>query len=116
MPAKNTNRPPVSDHKKKKAKATKVQKSVALNQPIEVKVDGKAWSIKPSAVDDFELLEDLDAIDSGDPARIPKVMRRLLGNEQYAAAIEALRGKNGVVSIEHAAKFFYKIVEAINPN
>lgn len=120
MTENTSNRPPVSDHKpkgpKKGKKAAKVQKGLAQGKAIEVEVNGKAWTVSPSAVDDFELLEDLDAIDSGNVGRIPKVLRRVLGSEQYPAALDSLRGKNGVVSIDAAATFFYKIFEAINPN
>lgn len=118
MPENTSNRPPVSDHKPKakKSKAQKVQKAQAKGKPIELEVDGAIWKIRPDAADDFELLEDLDAIDSGNVGRIPKVLRRVLGEEQYPRAIESLRGKNGVVSVTDAATLFYKIFEAINPN
>lgn len=118
MPENTSKRPPVSDHKKKavKSKASKVQKAQAKNEPIEVEVEGSVWLINANAADDFELLEDLDAIDSGHVGRIPKVLRRILGPEQYPRAIESLRGKDGIVSVTDAATLFYKIFEAINPN
>lgn len=118
MTENTSNRPPVSDHKPKakKSKAAAVQKAQAQGKPLVLKINGVKWTVDPDAADDFELLEDLDVIDSGNPARIPKVLRRILGEEQYPKALEALRDDKGRVSVTDAAQFFYKIFEALNPN
>ena len=114
-------RPPVQDHKPKakksgKKKASAARKAAALGEDIVVEIDGQTWTVSSHVLDDFELLEDLDAIDSGNPARLPKVLRKMLGQEQYAKVMNTLRDEHGVVRVEKAADFFYAVMTQANPN
>lgn len=108
-------RPPVHDHKPK-AKKKDTRKAAALGEDLTVEFAGSEWTVAASALDDFELLEDLDALDSGNPARLPKVLRRMLGDEQYKRALDALRDGNGRVSVEKGAEFFTAVMTQANPN
>ena len=83
---------------------------------IEVTVNGLDLTIDPDALDDFELLDDLNALDQDEDAtRLPSLLRRLLG-DQYRPAIDSLRGENGRVSVEAGMNFLQEVMEAINPN
>ena len=48
--------------------------------------------------DNYELLELLTRLDSGDRSVLPKVLEIVLGKEQTAALKEHLRAKNGKVA------------------
>lgn len=52
---------------------------------------GFAYELEESVLDDYELLEDLCAIDKGENARIVAVTRKLLGDEQLSRLKEHLR-------------------------
>lgn len=65
---------------------------------------GFAFSIDDDALDDFELLEDLNRLDSGAAQVVPDIVRRLLGAEQLGAMREHLRGENGRVKVTAAAQ------------
>lgn len=108
-------RPPVHDHKPK-AKKKDNRKAAALGEDLTIEFAGSEWTVAASALDDFELLEDLDALDSGNPARLPKVLRRMLGDDQYKRALDALRDGNGRVSVEKGAEFFTAVMTQANPN
>jgi len=78
-------------------------------------VRGIALNITPDALDDFELLDDMAAVQNKDGSRLPSVFRRLVG-DQYQEVLDALRGENGRVSIETAVSFIQETLEAVNPN
>lgn len=100
----------------RKPSAAEVQKAEALGTTVTVEFEGAEWEVTANALNDFELLEDIDAIDSGNPARLPKVLRRMLGEDQYRKALDALRDDAGVVRVEKGVEFFYAIAAAVNPN
>ena len=100
----------------RKPSAAEAQKAEALGTTVTVELEGVEWQVTASALNDFELLEDIDAVDSGNPARLPKVLRRMLGEDQYPKALDALRDEEGIVRVEKAAEFFYAIAAAVNPN
>lgn len=58
---------------------------------------GFEYSLDPEALDDYELLEELCAIDNGDTSRITVAAERLLGNEQMKKLKEHLRNEKGRV-------------------
>ena len=80
-------------------------------------VNGKDWSVPADALDDFELLDDLNALEQrNDATRLPSVLRRLLG-DQWRDAMETLRDKDsGRVSVEAGSKFVMDLMGALNPN
>jgi len=76
-------------------------------------VNGCDWTVSPDALDDFELLDDLGEVEAGNAARLPRVLRRLLG-DQYRDALEALRDADtGRVRLEPATEFVQAIFEGI---
>lgn len=102
---KNAKKP--SDHKAKEFESDFLTATVA----------GKEWRIPKNAMDDFELLDDFNALEQrDDPTRLPSVLRRLLG-DQWRDAMEAIRDEEtGRVSIEAGAEFAGEIMEALDPN
>lgn len=87
---------------------------------VEVEVDGITLTIRGEVWDDFELIDALAEADSGTTAggmRLPAVLRMILGQEQFLAAMNHLRdAETGRVPIEKAKDFIVGIFEAVNPN
>lgn len=54
-------------------------------------------SVDEDVLDDMELLEDLADLDEQKAQALPRVIKRVLGEEQKAALYEFLRGGNGRV-------------------
>lgn len=94
-------------------------------KPAEEKSDGfihvtlheKEWLVPEEALDDFELLDDINSLEQrADASRMPSVLRRLLG-DQWSDAMEVLRDKDsGRVSVEAGSKFVWDLLEEMNPN
>lgn len=81
--------------------------------PLVAHVAGRDWTIDKDALDDFELLDDLGEIEAGNAARMPRVLRRLLG-DQYKAALDAIRDEGtGKVGVEAGAQFVRDLFEAL---
>ena len=76
---------------------------------------GQDWTVPTDALDDFELLDDLGALEDGNAARLPRIMRRLLGDD-YKKALDVIRDESGVVRIEPAAEFIQELLGGLNPN
>ena len=66
---------------------------------------GHEYTLTDDAKNDFEVLELLDDVESN-PARFPKLLRALLGPEQFDTWKENSRGENGRVSTTDAGEFF----------
>lgn len=98
------------DHKPKQVKP-KVEK-VAEGQ--KVTISGKSVVIASDALDDWELLEDLAAMQEGQNHKIPSVARRMFG-DSYTDALEQFRGKNGVVKASDFSAFVQRVFVALNP-
>lgn len=82
----------------------------------EIIIQGMKLRIAEDAKDDFELLDDLAAIQtSQEGGRFPRVLRRLVG-DQYDAVMEHLRGANGRVSLKDGIRFVTDLVKELNPN
>lgn len=81
-----------------------------------VEVRGETLTIPLDALDDFELLDDLDRLNEGETQRLPAVLRRLLGDD-YGRALDLLRDEGtGRVSLESGSGLVSEIFEALNPN
>ena len=104
MPAPSTAKKPQDHQPKAEAPKDRV-----------VTVDDQEWTVPAEALDDFELLDDLGALEDGNAARLPAVMRRLLG-EDYKRALNHLRGEDGRVRIEPASEFIAAIMQGLDPN
>ena len=80
-------------------------------------VAGREWTVPAGALDDFELLDDLNALEQReDGTRLPSILRRLLG-DQWRPAMDAIRDKEtGRVSVEAGGEFVSTLLGALNPN
>lgn len=110
------------DHKAK-AEKPKIDK-------VEIEVDGRTIpasrvaitgivvTVPDEALDDFEFLDDLRAMqDLQDASRVPSLLRRLVTVEDYRRVLDALRDqKTGRVSIEAGSTFVSTLIEALNPS
>lgn len=96
-----------ADHKPKKVEGEDIVATIA----------GKDWTVPADALDDFELLDDLNALEQRDDGtRLPSILRRLLG-EQWREAMDSIRDEaSGRVSIEAGGEFVKELMEALNPN
>jgi len=113
------------DHlsKVEKPKVEKVQITIGEGQ-AERTVDaqrtvirGITVTVADEALDDFELLDDLRAVDvDRNASRLPALLRRLVGDD-YREIMERLRDKDtGRVPIQSATEFIRSLMEALNPN
>ena len=75
---------------------------------------GFAFEIEEDALDDWELLDELAAVDEGDYKHITKVPKMLLGAEQTKALKEHLRGVDGRVSAQDMVTAINDIFEEVN--
>lgn len=72
--------------------------------------------VPDEALDDFEVLDDIRAIqDDNDMSRLPSLLRRLVG-AQYRDVLKALKGPNGRVTTEAGSTFVMDLLQALNPN
>ena len=93
-----------------------------------VTVRGHEWVIPAEALEDFELLDDLDRLGTNrDGTRLPAILRRLLPPlpspdgallpiDQWRAAMDVLRSPNGRVLPADGEKFIAELLEELNPN
>ncbi|HEY9467880.1 MAG TPA: hypothetical protein VIR54_32525 [Vicinamibacterales bacterium] len=83
-----------------------------------VTLDGVTVTVMDDALDDFELLDDLGELqrDKKQAARLPRILRQLVGDDSYHVVMDGLRGTNGRVSVTAASEWIKKLFEAINPN
>lgn len=98
------------DHKPKAAPKAKV-----VDGQLVAKVRNIDWKIPEENFDDFELMGWLHQSDTH-PELMPSILERLLGDEQYAKAMNLLRGSNGRVSAEDGIAFLEEIFEVFSPN
>ena len=117
------------DHQGKKPKVKEIEGGKVVTFPdLVVKgADGSAVmkdekpiplsvTVLNEALDDFELLDDLRAIDvDKNASRIPSLLRRLVG-DAYGTVMNALRNEKGRVQIEPAQLWLRDLMEALNPN
>ena len=80
-------------------------------------IHGKEWTIPGDALDDFELLDDINELEANqNAARLPSILRRLIG-DQWREAMDLLRNKDtGRVSLEDGGKFVEDVLKEIAPN
>jgi hypothetical protein len=99
------------DHKKQKPPVKDVDggKQVTLS--------GVTVTVDSDSLNDFELLDDLRAIDvDKNASRLPGILRKLVGDD-FSAVMDALRDeKTGRVTIEAGTEFVKDLFEVLNPN
>ncbi len=74
---------------------------------------GFEYKLDEESMDDYELLENLCAIDNGDSSKITASARQLLGEEQLKALKEHVRNEKGRVS---ASKMINEITQILGGN
>ncbi len=74
---------------------------------------GFEYKLNEENMDDYELLENLCAIDEGDASKITVSAKQLLGEEQLKALKDHVRNENGRVS---AAKMIEEITQILGGN
>ena len=87
--------------------------------PLTCTVRGIDITVAPDALDDWELMEVIAAVDSGDQAatmQMPAVVRRLLGDATYAQVKDALRDEAGRVRAEVMGEFIGELFTELAPN
>ena len=72
---------------------------------------GFEYNLDETALDDYELLEDLCELDNGNTVRTISALNRLLGTEQKDQLKEHLREENGRVP---ASKMMVEMAEIFN--
>lgn len=92
-------------------------KAPAADALMTAEVAGMTLTVDPAAMDDFELLDELARLDDGEAVRMPRVLRKLLGDKQMVVAMECLRDDDtGRVSLEVGAQFVRDLMAALRPN
>lgn len=102
-----------ADHlaKKEKAKAEKTDTG------WKVTLRGVTVDLPAEVFDDFELLDEIGAVEEGKGNRLPALLRRLVGQEQFGTVMDGLRDKKtGRVSVESGAEFLSEVIQAVSPN
>lgn len=117
------------DHQRKKPTVKDVDggKCVTFPDILARTADGKtiekdgntlplSVTVATVALDDFELLDDMRGMDDGNHARMPAMLRRLVGDD-YKAVLEAFRDREtGRVPITKVAPWVQELLGALNPN
>lgn len=81
-----------------------------------VAIRGIVVTVPEENLDDFEVLDDMRALnDNQDPSRMPALLRRLVGDD-FRRVLDALRGENGRVSVEDGSNYVLELIQALNPN
>lgn len=73
---------------------------------------GFAFALDDDVMDDYELLETLQAMDEGNTSEVVNMAALLLGKEQKNALKEHLRGENGRVPAGRMVSEILEILQA----
>lgn len=92
-------------------------KAAALDPPILITVRDVVWRVDPAIRDDFELFDDMVAVDEpGGMVRVPTILRRILG-DQFRQAMDVLRDPTTKrVSVEAGLSFAQELIAGLDPN
>ena len=94
-------------------KAPSDHKSKALDPETSrtLTVDGKPWSVDLTALASWDVMDDIGEMDAGNWTRAPRLLKALLGREQYAQARQTF-GKTH--TLEVGGKFASDLIVAVN--
>lgn len=85
------------------------------DEPILITVSGVELTVPRDVMDDIELIDDINSVDSGNMLAMPGLLRRVFG-DQYASLIEAIRDpETGKASMTKGADAIKQVFEAV-PN
>jgi hypothetical protein len=87
---------------------------LAADKPRVVTAQGVEVTIDPKIFDDYELVEESAQMQEN-PTIIVAMLHKILGS-QYEQVKEALRGDDGIVSVEAMAIFFAEVMQKAAPN
>lgn len=88
----------------------------STDDSLSVTFRGVDLQVPTEVLNDFELLDDLDALDQGDVTRLPRLLRRVAG-EKYRDLLETARdSKTGRVSIDEGGNLVAELLAALDPN
>lgn len=77
---------------------------------------GMNVTVDPDALDDFEMLDDIGELENGNAGRLPRILKRLVG-DQYRPLLDAARDKDTrKVSIEAGGEMVEVLMGALDPN
>lgn len=82
--------------------------------PIRVTVDGFEVEVaRETLADDLDTLEMLSDVDGGNVLAMPRLLRHVFGEGQYARVKAALAGEDGRTSLTAMSDFLGKVFSAI---
>lgn len=73
--------------------------------------DGFAYTIDPAVMNDMEFLEDLAEVDEN-PAKLPKLITKVLGKEQKKELYDHYRDENGRVPVDAISNAFVEMLKS----
>lgn len=86
------------------------------NELKELEFDGFKFKVNPDSIDDMEFLELADAVENvGDMSKYPALVKMLIGEEYYRAAVEHFKGKYGKFSATKCGEMFSSAIKALDP-
>lgn len=75
---------------------------------------GFEFEINEECLDDYEMIEELTKLGDNDPTRLPKAIKRLIGEEGHDRLKEHCRGANGIVSAKKMSAEMMEILRKSN--
>lgn len=86
-------------------------------EKVKVELRGHTWKVNRAALDDVEIMEQLVALETGNPRAIFSVMNATLGAGQVQKVKKLLADpETGITKFSDYSKFFQDLLEKINPN
>ncbi|MCC2031832.1 hypothetical protein [Microbacterium allomyrinae] len=110
------------DHKPKTAKPEKITVTVgegddARELPaLRVTVHDIEVTVLEEALNDFEVLDQSAQLQDRNAAAFPRLLRLLVGDDDWRRILDELRGVNGRVAVEDGVAFVSDLMQALNPN
>lgn len=86
-------------------------------EKVKVELRGHTWKVNRAALDDVEIMEQLVALETGNPRAIFSVMNATLGAGQVQKVKKLLADpETGITKFSDYSEFFQDLLEKINPN
>ena len=100
-----------------KAKSTEkpIHKAEKESELFTVSSHGVTAEVELEKFDDLELFDMIDDVDSGNPFKMAKIMRRIFG-KQHKKVLNGLRSKKGIVPASVASEFLIEVIGQVAPN
>lgn len=86
-------------------------------EKVKVELRGHTWKVNRAALDDVEIMEQLVALETGNPRAIFSVMNATLGAGQVQKVKKLLADhETGITKFSDYSEFFQDLLEKISPN